>query len=226
MALNLTQVNVQRSIFEAIRLVCVSEGYTPDVTVVTTQSNWDTALKAIVTAKGFAIEIFGSSSNQSKGAKKVPRITVHPSRIVPGDIGLDVHQGVTKRDPNDPSKYIKYTPPYDLFQASFDIHLVSDTGEQEAILNAILFQALGTRKFIPYVTDVVADQGQIFFIQEQEFYSTADLIEGDNEKITSFIVPDLMLGNEEQISIAPIKEIDINININDNETEMDNLHLE
>lgn len=223
MALNLTQVDVQRSIFEALRLVCVAEGYTPDIVVTgNNQSTWDTQLKAIVTAKGFAIELFNVSSNQAKGLKKVPRITIHSKRIIPGDVGLDVYQGVVREDPDNPGQYIKYTPPFDLFTAVFDIHLVSGTGQQEAILNAILFKALGTRKFIPLITE----PGQVFFIQQQDYYETFDLPEGSDEKITSFIVPDLMLGNEEEISVALIKEVDVEISVNDNPNETDTLHVE
>lgn len=223
MALNLTQEDVQRSIFEAIRLVCVAEGYTPDIVAIgENQSAWDTALKNIVTTKGFAIEIFGASSNQAKGIKKVPRITIHPKRIIPGDIGMDSYQGYVKQDPNDPDKYIKFMPPFDLFNGYFDIHLISNTGKQDVVLNAILFRAIGTRKFIPLITE----PGQVFFILQQDYYETFDLLEGSSEKITSFQVPDLMLGNEEEISVAKIKEVDVEIDATGNPNELDTLHVE
>jgi hypothetical protein len=226
MALNLTQQDVNRSIFEAIRLVCVAEGYTPDiVTIGNNQSAWDAALKTIVTNKGFAIEIFGSSNQQAKGIKKVPRITIHPKRIIPGDIGLDVVQGTVRPHPTDPNKVIKFLPPHDLFVATFDIHLVS-TGEafQEVILNAIMMAALGTRKFIPLVENPPGNQ--IFFIQQTDFFETFDLLEGNQEKITSYLVPDLMLGVEVEQELSKINHIDVEINVNDNETETDTLSVE
>lgn len=223
MALNLTQQDVQRSIFEAIRLVCVAEGYTPDITtLLNNQTGWDNALKQITTLKGFAIEIFSSSSNQAKGIKKVPRITIHPKRIVPGDVGLDKYQGVVRKKPTDPDKLIRFHPPFDLFNAHFEIHLVSNTGEQDVILNAILFAAIGTRKFLPLYNDST----QVFFLYQTDYFDTADSLEGVNEKITTYEVPDLMLGLEEEIETPLINEIDVDIQTGDDPDAIENIHVE
>lgn len=223
MALNLIQQDVQRSIFEAIRLVCVAEGYTPDITTyLGNQAGWDAALKTIVTNKGFAIEIFGSSSNQAKGIKKVPRITIHPKRIITGDVGLDPYQGVARKDPNDPNKWIRFKPPHDYHNSHFDIHLVSDTGDQDVVLNAILFAALGNKKFIPLIN---TNPVQLFYIEQTDYFDTFDLPEGNNEKITSFRVPDLMIGIEDEVDVALINEINVDIQATDDPDDIDNLNV-
>lgn len=220
MALNLIQSDIQRSIYEAIRLVCVAEGYTPDISLYasnsTGQASYDTALQSIVSTKRFAIEIFSASSNQYKGPKKVPRITIHPKRIIPGDVGLDSYTGGVRKKPNDPDKWVRFKPPHDTTMMQFDIHLVTANAEQDVILNAILFKALGVRKYLPLITEPT----QLFFIQQYDFYDTFDLPEGSEEKISSFQVPDIILSDEQEFDVALINEIDGEVKIEgSNETE-------
>jgi hypothetical protein len=226
MALNLIQSDIQRSIYEAIRLVCVAEGYTPNITLYTAdaagQALYDIALSGIRSSKGFAIEIFSSSSNQQKGLKKPPRITIHPARVIPGDIGLDSYTGGVRRKSTDPDKWVRFKPPHDTTMMQFDIHLVTNTADQDVVLTAILFKALGVRKYLTLYNDAK----QLFFIRNYDFYDTFDLPEGVNEKISSFEVPDVILSDEPETDTALINDIDVDIYVADEETPSDNMHFD
>jgi hypothetical protein len=120
MALSNIQERVERSIFEKIRLLLVTEGYLPDITNYpennTGQQQWKTDL---------------------------------PRRILPGDIGTPI-EGYFEPDPLDPKKTIKRTTPPESAILDIDIHLVSSTAKQDRVLHAILNQAIGSRGHIPF----------------------------------------------------------------------------
>jgi hypothetical protein len=226
MALNLIQSDIQRSIYEAIRLVCVQEGYTPDITLYTAdaagQALYDVALSTIRSSKGFAIEIFSASSNQQKGIKKPPRITIHPARVIPGDIGLDSYAGGVRKKVSDPDKWVRFKPPHDTTMMQFDIHLVTATAEQDVILTAILFKAIGVRKFLTRYNA----PNEVFLIRNYDFYDSFDLPEGINEKISSFEVPDIILSDEPETDVSLIKDIKTDIYVGDEETPGDSMHFD
>lgn len=209
------QERIERSIYEAIRLVMVEEGYIPDIanTILfpeddeTGQANWNAALQTIVGIKGFAIELFGHGSSQAKGTKKVPRIVVSVKRIFPGEIGAPV-TGFIINNPISPSNFIKLTTTLETVNLQFDLHLVSNTAKQDRLLNAIIAKALGQKRNLTFY-DVPTDR---FFLKQYNYYELPDPMEGIEEKVYSYEVQDLFLF-EENVgeNIAAIQEINMEV---------------
>jgi hypothetical protein len=209
MALSNIQERVERSIFEKIRLLLVTEGYLPDITNYpennTGQQQWKTDLQAIDGIKGFAAEVFGHGNAESKGQKRTPRIAIIPRRILPGDIGTPI-EGYFEPDPLDPKKTIKRTTPPESAILDIDIHLVSSTAKQDRVLHAILNQAIGSRGHIPFYDS----PKELFFIKQYNYYDIPDTQEGIEEKVYSYEVRDLYLTEGTiQRNIPTIKEITV-----------------
>lgn len=209
MALNLIQRTIQRSIFEAIRLVLVGEGYLPDIETFNladpnSRKAYEDQIGTIASgAKKFAIELFNHSSNQFKGLKNTPRIAINPRRVIPGDIGFNVYEASYTRNTSNPDTFTKTNLPFDASNLQLEINLVSSTSEQAIVLNAVLQKALGVRKFIN-----LHGTQETFLIRQYDYFEATDSPEGVMEDIYSYQVDDLVL-NEEVIStsIASIKEI-------------------
>lgn len=213
MALDNTQERVEKSIYEAIRLALVANGYLPDITSVSYpntqagETQWTTDLQAIVNAKQFAIEVFGHGSSNAKEIKRTPRIAIIPRRIMPGDIGMDIRGGFSP-NPLDPDSTVKIKPTLQAANFHIDINIVSGTSAQDRVLHAILAKALSIWSFIP----MYDDPQNLFFIRQFNFYDIPDTKNGIEEKVYSYEVPDLYLYEGDISNVALIKEITINTN--------------
>ena len=204
------QLRIERSLFEAIRKVLVLEGYIPDINDTLTygtepysevnQATWNTALSNIVSTKGFAVEAFNHSV--TKGIKKVPRIAIIPRRTLPGDIGAP-NQPYYINSPTDPKNIVKRTLPFESSHFYMDIHIISGAAKQDRVLNAVLSKALGTKKFIPYYDELP----EKFFVRQYNYYDIPDPIEGQEEKVYGYEIPDLFDVADEYESVPLISEI-------------------
>lgn len=205
-----TQKIVERSLFEAIRKLLVSEGYLPDITLFpNTQigyGNFQSALEVIKNTKGFATEIFGHGSSQSKELKRVPRIAIVTRRVFPGDIGGLVDYEYIN-NPLDPNNLMKVLPDNQTADLQIDIHLVSNSAEQDRFLGAVLGATIGSKRYIP----VYDDPTQKIFTRQYNYYDLPDTMEGIIEKVYSYEIKDLWLfgGRVIQTSVPLIKEITI-----------------
>jgi hypothetical protein len=193
MALSRAQERLERSLFEAIRKVLVAEGYLPDITNTArypepfnnaAQANWEADLNTVAGDKGFAVEAFNHS--QTKGLKKVPRIVIIPRRSMPGDIGYPM-DGMIIQNPNDPLTYVRAEFPYESSHFNIDIHLVSASAKQDRILNAVLASAFGMKKYVPYYDD----DSDRFLIRQYNYLDLPDPLEGIEEKVYSYEIPDV-----------------------------------
>ena len=209
MALSNAQERLERSLFEAIRKVLVEEGYLPDITNAArypepfdgvAQANWQADLKTIEGNKDFAIEAFNHS--QTKGLKKVPRIVIVPRRTMPGDIGYPM-DGVIMQNPNDPNSFVRAQLPYESSHFNIDIHLVSNSAKQDRILNAVLSKALGMKRFIPYYDDAETR----FLVRQYNYLDIPDPMEGIEEKVYSYELPDVADVPEDYTPLGLITEI-------------------
>lgn len=212
MLLNDVQDRVEKSIYEAIRLVLVREGYLPDITdpaypnTVVGSDQFQADLKAIENAKSFAAEVFGHSSSLSKGLKRVPRIAIIPRRLMPGNIGQNIRGGFSP-NPLDPDSTVKKKPILLSADLHIDINVISASAEQDRFLHAVLAEAISLWKYIP----MYDNPSEVFFIRQFNFYDLPDDKNGIEEKVYSYEVPDLYLSDEVVSSnVARINQITVN----------------
>lgn len=211
MALNNVQERVERSIYEAIRKVLVSEGYLPDITTfqpstLPNQTSYDAAVDAVQVAKGFAADVFGTGSQLSKGEEKVPRIVIITRRIMPGDIGTWINPQYS-RNPLNPDAIIKTKAPYKSTDMHIDISTVAGNAKQDRFLHAIIAKALGGAMGFVDVYDTTSNEK--FFIKQFNYYDLPDNEKGIQKRVYSYEVPDLYLTDGITSSVSFIKEITV-----------------
>jgi hypothetical protein len=172
------------------------------------QAAWTAALEAINDAKGFAIELFGSSSSDEKGTRKVPRIVIEPDRIMPSELGAPM-DGVLLDNPLDNTTKIRQALPFRASVLTFDVHLVSASAAQLRIMTAVIAKALGTVKYVPYYDDT----SDLFFVEQFNYYDEPDNLDGIDEKIYSYQAPDLYDVQADGVVISKMKEIEIDLTL-------------
>jgi hypothetical protein len=181
------QERVERSIFEAIRLTLVENGYLKNIKDYTQDGSgsitFDLANKNIIATKGFFILVFGQSSAQSRGEKTVPRIVVQTQGSLPGDIGSPI----TSKEVTGET-YAVYKHPYSTSNFKIDIIITHNKASHFRVCAAIVAEALGTRNYIPFYDDPTSR----FFIEVQNSgYSIRDIVEGLTDSVLSYQVKDL-----------------------------------
>ena len=130
---------IERSLFERLRQEIVDKGYLPDISIYPdNQAGYDSYLsdkEVIISSKGFAIDIFNSGTNFSKGIKQIPRIIIKTGNFLPGDIGGDPKKFFELQV--DDTYIAKVTPPQtsDFY---LNIHLVTNSTQQDRVLNSLL----------------------------------------------------------------------------------------
>lgn len=223
--INNIEERIERSLFERLRKNLVLYSYLPDIADTArypvtggnltdvANDNWIIDKKALKTTRGFCIEIFGTSTAFSKGAKEGPRMVIISKRIIDGDLGLP--PGVTYNpDPDVPGDYLAYPNPAAAVNMHFDIHLLSTSAAQRRTMNWILQLTLGLMKYIPFY-DV---DGERFFIKQYNYYDISDTNDSIEEDVYSYEVQDLFLFDINTatvdgpgtgvVKVSAIKEID------------------
>lgn len=199
---------IERSIFETIRQELVDKGYLPDITLfpdtIAGEQGYITAMGAIVTSKGFCIDIFNESSNFDKGQKNNPRIVIKSGSFLAGELGGNPTEYYIDKGDHYTSKI---TPP----QTSnfyINIHLVAKSIEQVRVLNSILTLCLPKRKYLKWYTDPTST----FFIMNINYFELDDNNIGINEKVYVYEIPDCWDMEDITVreNIAKMVEITVN----------------
>lgn len=222
MALTNIEEAIERSIFEALRLTTVAEGYVPNIlnfdienpnpTIAgAAQKAYETALKSIKNSKGFAIELFNYSNPQSRGFKKVPRIAIQTEAFYPGNMGLDT---TPKYELN------TVTGKYELKKSTtlvsdfyFNVHLVSNTVIQHRVLHGIMVATLPRMGYMKWYDDSVLRPNHNLLVNYISYTESDFISEGIMEKIYRYHIPDAHEVSDiiTATDISPIKEITTDI---------------
>lgn len=206
------QERIERSIYEKIRLLCVEQGYSADVTnfmddIADTQA-FKEKLAEIKQEKGFAIEVFGFSGSQHKGVMKTPRIVLITRRVLPTGVGLPTtYQFIP--DPNS-DKFLKLNLDGQFQQMIVEIQLVSSKAKQDRVLHQIIGAALGSRGYLHF-HDKQHDC-ETFFIEQFSYFDNQNTEEGIMTKYYQYRVDNISIFNGEVDminKIAKIREITV-----------------
>lgn len=213
-ALTNIQEIIERSLFEAIRQEVVDKGYLPDIADTGTYPDtdqgwvqWETDVIAIVTSKGFAIEIFNGASNEARGVKKVPRIVIDSGNFLPGALGGDPRRYFS----DEITHYKSLVTPPQTVDYYVNFHLISNSIAQARILNAILALAVPRRGYLPWYNDGTKS----LFARYLNYYDQSNIDEGIIEHVYAYEIPDAWDTEDIEIDafIAKIAEITLNVNV-------------
>lgn len=223
----------ERTLFHCIRRKVVYYGYLPDITLYpdTEQGylSYNTDIGAVRTDKGFAIEVFGFGSSQSKYLLKVPRIVLVSFGINQGDIGITSNTYVPYTDSQGRTRYTERAVQSITSDLDFEVHMISRSAEESRILQSIVAIALPNLGYIPRY----GDSSKYFNIIANSNRTIPILQEGLIEHIVSYTLKDLMEVEPGtiQTNISEIEEIDTDIHLRDMDSENisdadDSLHVE
>lgn len=214
-AISTLQEDLERSLFETIRLELVDKGYLPDITdtVRYTQdssgwANWKTDLETIKNDKGFFIEIYGTGTGESKGIKSTPRIVIESDNFLPGALGGDSTKSFVWNETN--NNYDTYITPPQSVDFYINFRLVSNSIKQLRILNSLLAITVPRRAYIKYYND----SSKSFFIRYLNYYEEDQEEAGILEHVYAYEIPDCWDREDESLDSTPsINEITLNTNL-------------
>lgn len=222
MALTDILEKVERTIYEALRLTCVREGYTPNIKNFDIENPnasiakaasiaYETALNNIRNTKGFSIDLFNYAPSQSRGLKKVPRIVLQTEALLPGNTGLDTTPEYVY-DVNS-GKYISKQSQTLTSDYYFNIHLVSSNTQETRVLHGIMLATLPRMGYIKWYTDNELRLSHNLLIKYLSYSESDFLAEGIIEKIYRYYIPDVHEIDSiiTELNISPIKEITLDI---------------
>jgi len=214
MALNDTLEVIERTLYELVRLELVSEGLTPDVTTygntTTAYEQYQTDLKAVVTAKGWAVELFGTEASNYRGLEKVSRIVLNHNTLVPGDYGVDPTGEIVETSPG----VFQHKQGSNLAMNYFiDLVIITENQKELRKLMALIFKALPVRGFKQSPIEIGLPQFLMVLDSTYRLQREKDGILGQQY---TFLIPDLFMGEIlEGPELAAISEIHTSIYINE-----------
>lgn len=147
--------HLQNGLFEALRLLCVSKGYFPDIVPFLPTSNYsgfNAAKQAIITGGNQLIETFNVGNYSS-------REEAHTNDLIVDMIAIEAAATGTKSIPvytenETTGKFDKVITADSKYDVLFQITYICYTEEYASIIERILTEAFGIRKFIyPYDND-------------------------------------------------------------------------
>lgn len=211
---------IARTIFHSLREKLVVDGYLPDITLFDIDNadigiaraalkDFDDAKGVIAADKGFCIEVFPFSSNQSKGYKKTPRIVVDIHEFLPSNIGTDPTPYYEKVG----DYFVRKKPVSLLSEMIFTVYAIASDSNQMYVMNDIIMTVLPIRGYIKRYTDTELRPYNNLFIELIDKFRRNDLEEGIMERSLRYEIPDLQEISEFVIEnpISPIKVIDLDV---------------
>jgi hypothetical protein len=218
---------LERTIFHRLRRCAVDNGYLPDIDLYDIENTDHNIAKAesiryendmadIRSSKGFCVEVFSYSNNQSYGTKKVPRIVVETESFLQGQLGTD-STGQYLQNPD--GTWNNLTSVSLLSDFYFNVKLICHTTEQHRVIHGIMVSSIPRRGYIPWYTEdhlLPSNNPLVRFIST---FDISFVIEGIMEKVYRYEIPDAHEIDDiiTKINVPPIKEIRLVINEN-NET--------
>lgn len=214
-ALSTLQENLERSLFETIRLELIDKGYLPDITDTVRYSqdssgwaNWKTDLEAIKDSMGFFIELYGTGTGESKGEKSTPRIVIESDNFLPGALGGDSTKGFIWNEAN--NNYDVYITPPQSVDFYINFRLAANSIKQLRILNSILAISIPRRAYINFISDPTKS----FFIRYLNYYQEDQESSGILEHIYAYEIPDCWDREDKSLDNVPgINDITLNVNL-------------
>ena len=215
---------VERSIFHSVRERLVEYGYLPDITQYVNDAPGNAAYQADLAQirgdKGFAIEVFGTGSNQDKHLLKVPRIVIVPFGMQPGNIGVRT-EGVEEFVRDGITRVRTTTLQSPAMDYNFEVHVITNKQKQSRVCQAIVKVALPALGYIKQFEhpdrylNIFNTSGRTIPITQ----------EGLTENIFSYTMKDLYEVDRfvVETNLARINEIKVDINVSENPpTDLEN----
>jgi len=223
MALSNVVERIERTLYRVLYQVAVDEGFWPNEDLLINLPNGQQLLEQqidqIIATKGFAVEVFGMGSSQAKGLKRVPRIVLISRRSMPGMVGSSAVQHSATSDPELFLKTLGSTRSSDL---QIEVNVVSNTAQQDRIINAITIKALGVMRHML----IYGSTDEWFCIEQYTYYDLPETIEGIMEKSYGYQIHDIFVDEQAPVgTVHKIDEIKVEVTVGDTKDKDIDLHI-
>lgn len=218
----ISQSDVDRGIFEVLRLECVKRGYLPDFVLYGNSNSYNTAKQAIKTSGKQIIEVFNVGSAKSKGEEYANSIIIDRGHPVPASTGVGMSYEYDL-DPNT-GKYKKSATADSKFDIMYMISYTSNTEKYAVIIEEIIRACFGIRKELKSL-DVNAVESGVFWVRYagEANMSTPDFI----ERMVQYRAVNIdLIGDTYIEDIEPVQNIEIGTSFINKETSSTELEKE
>lgn len=223
-SLSITQYLIERVLFEKLRLTSVKYGYMPDILKYPRTEDgaraYSEKMARIAKEKGFVIAIKNNIHSTELGEKTVPRMVVETVQCIPGEFG---QWGRTQYQMGSDGMYKKYKLPPQPVNYTMQIHLVSNSLEQQRVMNAILARAIPRRGYhqvtadiyedIPGAAEVIGEAGPTFFCELTVSRVYPDPANNLKEDVFQYNIPDawdITLVDTDEV-VSPLNEVGVTL---------------
>ena len=202
-----TQLVIERSFYEALRLILVDRNLTPDISTLTgSQDNYQLyldMLAQIKQTKGYSINLFGTGNPQNRGVANTSTIAIDSIAFTPGDYGMDPSEVMPEIDP--PYNMVRH----DNLSYNFylDVIISTDLKEAEREMVKALHTALPLRGQLKRY-----DNEEKFIIRVISSVDESMLRDGLMRKRYAFEIPDVVFyAPLETYEVVPMIEYNLEI---------------
>lgn len=198
----ITLEELDRSIFELIRLEIVAMGYLPDVVQYPNAKDYEAAKQQIIQNKGFIIEVDGVGSGEARGERVMCSISVDRKDITMGSIGGNT---VQYRKVND--KFTKERVPQATSNIMYDIRIYTNSLAKERLISEMIYDIIGHRNYYRIAEEYNTFGDKKFFGISKGDISMA---KGKQlERLFKFEVEDVWIGRNKVLTnnIVPLTSV-------------------
>lgn len=136
---------IDRTVFELIRLESVRLGFLPDILLFTNDPEGYNKAKLQIQKDKYLIEVFGVGSSESRDEKIHTKIVIDRTGNPFGSIGSF---GVTGFEKDDKGKFKKFKYPSMTMDLHYDVRIITNSTAKERVCQMLLLRCLGVNKFI------------------------------------------------------------------------------
>lgn len=221
---------ISDDLYETLRQKLIISGYLPDITTIPNimsndvneveiaMEEYNAAIADIVDNNGFCIELFGYTSNNTKGERKTPRIVIDLHQFLPSQIGNDTSASYEKIRGPEGEHYHRVRKSSLLSDLTFAVYIVGNNSEQMMVMNKLVMETLPHRGYIKRPEDENLSHHNNYFVRLKDKGHTQGLPEGILERYFIYEMPEIDEMDKIYIpgNITPINEIDLEVKL-DNE---------
>lgn len=191
---------LDRTLYELLRLELVSAGLLPDITVMANEAAYIAAKAAIRAANKEVVEIFGVGAAPARDEKTTSKIVIQRKGVVGGSIGANnlVHYRPYVAAGN-VNKFRKIKYPSMTKSIRYEVRIIASGRDTEVILTNILYKVLGQQKCLNAFDGVSAFGSKKFVLN---YDGDVDLNGGGAfmERLFSYSINDIFIDTETVIS--------------------------
>lgn len=176
---------VNRAIYNALRLELIQRGYLPDIkpfSATDDKAGWETARAAVKADKGAIIDVFGHGAEVDRDEKQVPRIVVTRKGDDRGTIGGYPATYYEEYMVGEQKKYRKKFYPDESKTLNYEVAVVTDNDNPvtDSYLSGLIAKVLGAKRFIPVYNsalELIPNKGLFLMYAGEMDYSKGNYIE-------------------------------------------------